>query len=138
MDRTIFSIAGAVVAVFFALWVVRRTVLSQVRYVIGRDSFRVLLGSWTVRRIRFDDIQRVRKPNRELRWKDTENWRTDGWDSHRVLVLERRSGLFPQFVITPKHRYEMRAQLRQAIAKSTGRAAPPPEPGESDEPDLDV
>lgn len=91
-------------------------------YQIGRDSLRVRLGKLVLRRIRFDDIDRVSKPHSELRWSQTENWRNTFGDSRRLLVVHRRSGLFRRLVITPKHRYEFRRQLRAAIAAKTGTA----------------
>lgn len=91
-------------------------------YQIGRDALRVRLGKLVLRRIRFDDIDRVSKPHSELRWSQTENWRNTFDDSRRLLVVHRRSGMFRRFVITPKHRYEFRRQLRAAIAAKTGAA----------------
>jgi hypothetical protein len=126
------SAFGAVLLAFWG-W---REVASRMRYVIGRDSFRVMLGERTLRRILYSDIERVHKPYRELRWTETENWRTSRFDRHRVLVLERKTGFFRKFVITPKHRYEMRSQLREAIAKSTGRAMESVAPEFEDDTDL--
>ena len=39
-------------------------------------------------------------------------------------------------MITPKHRYEMRRQLRDAIAKSTGRAMESVAPESEDDTDV--
>lgn len=132
MDPRVPVVAVSAVAVLGGAFLAWRLMASRLRYVIGRDSFRVMLGGLTVRRILFEDIERVRKPRRELRWTETENWRTTWLDHHRLLILERRSGWFRKFVITPRRRYEMRAQLREAIAKSTGRAT------EAGDPDTDL
>ncbi len=136
MPPTSLIIAGSVlVTALLAFWAWRE-VASRMRYVIGRDSFRVMLGERTLRRIPYSDIERVHKPYRELRWTETENWRTSRFDRHRILVLERKSGFFRKFVITPKHRYEMRRQLRDAIAKSTGRAMESVAPEAEDDTDV--
>jgi hypothetical protein len=106
----------------------------NLRYQIGRSSLRVTLGYLTVRRIEFTDIERVDKPRRELRWVDTENWRNTFDDSRRLLVVHRRSGWWRKFVITPKHRYQFRRQLRAAVAQSRGEA---PETGPDDADETD-
>lgn len=106
----------------------------NLRYQIGRTSLRVLLGSVTVRRIDLSDIERVDKPRRELRWRETENWRNTFDDSRRLLVVHRRTGWWRKFVITPKHRYEFRRQLRAAVAEARGEE-PDTSPDESDETD---
>ena len=101
-------------------------------YQISRDVLRVRLGKLVLRRIYFDDIDRVSKPHSELRWSQTENWRNTFDDSRRLLIVHRRSGLFRRFVITPKHRYEFRRQLHAAIAAKTG-TAPASDEGDRDE-----
>lgn len=121
----------AALAVTALLWTSGKARLS---YHIGRSSLRIQLGRVTVRRIDFTDIERVDKPRRELRWLETENWRNTFDDSRRLLVVHRRRGWFRKLVITPRHRYEFRRQLRGAIAEATGQVLPPvvEEPAESD------
>lgn len=106
----------------------------NLRYQIGRSSLRVQLGSLTVRRLDLSDIERVDKPRRELRWRDTENWRNTFDDSRRLLIVHRRTGWCRKFVITPKHRYEFRRQLRAAVAEARGEV-PDNTPDEADETD---
>ncbi len=131
MDRRMVLEFLASVTGLGMIWLTWRTVVaSRFNYVIGRDSFRVMIGRLTLRRIRFADISSVRMPRRDLRWMESENWRTTYWDAHRMLVLERKSGVFRKFTITPKHRYAVRSQLREAIAKSTGQASLPDTPEE--------
>ena len=112
-------VAGVSLVSFWAWY----ELVTRIRYVVGRDSLRVVLFGRTLRRIPFEDIERVRKPSRPPAWSETENWRSAPFDRHRMLILERRTGWFRKFVITPRHRYELRRQLRDAIAKSTGRDA---------------
>lgn len=106
--------ATALAAIWIGVWYWFRT---RLRYVIGRTSLRVVLGKVTVRRVPFEEIRRIRKPRGSLPWHLTENLRNGYFDSHRVLVLERRVGWFPWFVITPSRRYEFRTQLREAMAR---------------------
>jgi len=107
--------AGAAAVVIWAgLWYWFRT---RLRYVIGQTSLRVVFGKTTVRRVPFEEILRIRKPRRNPPWRLTENWRNGFFDHHRVLILERRTGWFPWFVITPARRYEFRSQLRDAMAR---------------------
>jgi hypothetical protein len=115
---------GAVV-----VWLLARR---QLEYHIGRTSLRVRLGRLTLRKIHYSDIARVSKPRRDFSWWTSENWRTVFRGSHRMLMIERRSGLFRRFVITPRHRYEFREKLRAAIAASTGTALPQDSDGDSD------
>ena len=111
--------AGAAAAVIWAgLWYWFRT---RLRYVIGQTSLRVVFGKTTVRRVPFEEILRIRKPRRNPPWRLTENWRNGFFDHHRVLILERRTGWFPWFVITPARRYEFRSQLRDAMARHGSR-----------------
>lgn len=107
-------IGVAVAAVWAGVWYWFRT---RLRYVIGQSSLRVVFGKATVRRILYEDIIRIRKPRHTPPWRLTENWRNGFFDSHRVLILERSTGWFPWFVITPSRRYEFRAQLRDAMAR---------------------
>ena len=127
------AVALATVAVLAFVW---SGCKRNLQYQIGRSSLRVKLGRLTVRRVPFADIERVDKPRRELRWSDTENWRNVFDDSRRLLVVHRRSGWLRKFVITPKHRYEFRRQLRAAVAEALGEM-PPPETEDIAETDED-
>lgn len=109
-----FLMGVAVAALGVGVWYWFRT---RLRYVIGQSSLRVVFGKTTVRRVPFEQIRRIQKPRGSLPWHRTENWRNGFFDSHRVLVLERNTGLFPWFVITPSRRYEFRSQLRDAMAR---------------------
>jgi len=65
----------------------------------------------------YEEILRIRKPRHTPPWRLTENWRNGFFDNHRVLVVERRRGVFPWLVITPARRYEFRTRLREAMAR---------------------
>jgi len=90
---------------------------SRLHYVIGKTSLRVVFGRFTVRRVPYEEILRISKPRHTPPWRLTENWRNGFFDNHRVLVVERRRGVFPWLVITPARRYEFRTRLREAMAR---------------------
>ena len=115
LSAGILGFVGLLVLVWF--WASAK---QRMGYQIGRTALRVKLGRLTLRRIGFTDIDRVSKPHNELRWVETENWRNTFGDSRRLLVIHRKSGWFRRFVITPKHRYEFRRQLRAAVSTATG------------------
>lgn len=94
----------------------------RLRYVIGQKTLRVMLGGLTLRRIGFDDIKRISTPHSDPAWSKSENWRNTFHGTHRLLVIQRKSGRFPKFVVTPRLRYEFREQLRTAIARANGFA----------------
>jgi len=91
---------------------------SRVRYVIGRSSLRVMCLGVTLRRIPFTDIERASTPKREAGWTTTESWRNTWSPDHRELVVHRRTGWRRRVLITPKHRYAFRAELRTALEKA--------------------
>lgn len=105
---------------FVVLWLLAK---GRMEYHIGKNAFRVRLGRLTLRRIPFSEIVRVSKPRRNHSWFTTENWRNVFRDSHRLLMIERRSGVFRRLMITPRHRYEFQERLRIAIQESLGAEA---------------
>ena len=113
-------LAGA--AGLLGLWALRLWLRCQATYHVGRSSFRIRIFGLTVRRILYTDIERVSKLRRHYSWWDLEDWTNTLSASRREMVLHRRSGLFRKLVITPTHRYELRSQLRAAIAEATGQA----------------
>lgn len=118
---------GLVALIGTAVWL-----RSRIRYVIGRSSLRVMCLGVTVRRIAFTDIEKVSKPKRESGWTTTETWRNT-WDpDHRELVVHRRTGWRRRVLITPKHRYAFRAELRAAVEKA-GQSMEQEEDGELEE-----
>ena len=107
--------AGVLLLVAVLVWL-----RSQIRYVVGRNSLRVMCCGLTLRRILFTDIEKVAKPKRDAGWLQTESW-SNTWNSdHRELVVHRRTGWRRRVRITPKHRYAFRAELRAAIEKAGG------------------
>ncbi len=112
-------IAVATLVLLVAAWSV---VKLRLRYVIGQKTLRVMLGGLTLRRIGLDDIRRISTPHSDPEWSKSENWRNTFQGTHRLLVIQRKSGRFRKFVVTPRLRYEFREQLRTAIARANGLA----------------
>jgi len=104
---------GLAVVVGTACWL-----RSRIRYVIGRSSLRVMCLGVTLRRLPFTDIEKASKPKREAGWMTTESWRNTWNPAHRELVVHRRTGWRRRVLITPKHRYAFRAELRAALEKA--------------------
>gem|GEM_PF-571264 len=103
-----------------ALLVLRIILLCRIRYRIGRGELRIRLFGVTLRRIRYDDIERVSKPRRRHGRLQYENWTNALHAEHRELVIHRHSGLRRKLLITPGNRYEFRKSLETAIAAAGG------------------
>jgi hypothetical protein len=72
----------------------------------------VRLGGWVVRRIRFNDIQAVDvQPWSQVLWSWHEHW--TNFAPMRFVVLRRRSGLVPTFVINPPDPDGFAVELRR-------------------------
>jgi len=76
-------------------------------YELADDELRVKLGPWTVRRIRYADVEAVRSGHPF--W--NEHW-TNIWP-WRFLTLRRKSGIIRNFVINPADRDAFAAELRR-------------------------
>lgn len=67
-------------------------------YVLGDDGLQVQLGPWTIRRIRYDDIEEV-QPGYAL-W--NEHW-CNVWP-FRYVTIRRESGWIRNFLVNPPDR----------------------------------
>src|SRR5262245_21317155 len=99
------SLAGAFVLIGFVFWA--RT---QLRYRIGRRYLLVSFFGLPVRWVRLSNIEHVGK--RRTAW--GEHWWNTWRPFRRKLVVHRRRGLLKDFVITPRFRYEFKADLERA------------------------
>jgi len=68
-----------------------------IHYQLGAEGLEVLVGRWPVRRIRYDDIESVRRGYRF--W--NEHWTSRIDISRTAVTIRRRSGIMKNFVITP-------------------------------------
>jgi hypothetical protein len=120
MNPWLWAVAGLIVLAVvggFLAWLKTR-----IRYAVGRTSLRILCFGMTLRQIPFSEIERISKPRREGGLLDTVSW-VNTWDpSHREMVVHVRSGWRRRILITLKHRYAFRSELRAAMEKA-GRAA---------------
>lgn len=107
------------VLVFAALWAVALTILgcwlkTQLYYRIGSTHVKVLLFGITMRKVALADIRRIskREPTRA-----SENWTNVFKTNHRILTINRYTGLRKSIVITPSNRYVFLADLEKAIQR---------------------
>jgi hypothetical protein len=90
---------------------------TRLRYRITKSHLAVTLFGLPIRRVRLTNIERVTK--RHARW--AEHWWNTWRPFRRRLMICRRRGLCKNMVITPKYRYEFKAELERAVL----RASPP-------------
>jgi len=101
-------LAGALLVCVLLFWL-----RYQFRYLITPKHLRITLFGICVRRVALTDIEFVTK--RRSGW--GEHWWNTWRPWRRRLVVRRRRGWFKDFVITPKLRYEFKAELELAIQK---------------------
>jgi len=107
---------------------------TKFQYRITSTHLEVTIFGACVRRIALSDIRGISA--RRLR---PEEWGEQWWNtlrpSRRFLTIRRRSGWLRYFVITPKHRYIFRAELKAAMA---GLKLPTPIAEDTDGPDKET
>jgi hypothetical protein len=89
--------------------------ITKIDYRITSANLEVTLWGVCVRRIAISNIRSI-----SARRLHAEEWGEQWWNTHqpsrRFLTLRLRSGLFRYFVITPRHRYVFRSELKAAMA----------------------
>ena len=88
--------------------------MRQLHFRIGSRHLKVMLFGMVIRKIELTDIAYAskREPKGAAeRWLST--WKT----THRMLVIERKSGLRKYFCITPQNRYVFLADLKAAVRR---------------------
>lgn len=88
--------------------------MTQLHFRIGSRHLKVVLLGFTVRRILLADIAYASK--REPKGM-AERWYSTFKTSHRLLVIERKGGLFKYVCITPQNRYVFLADLKAAVRR---------------------
>lgn len=88
--------------------------MRQLHFRIGSRHLKVLLFGMAIRKIELSDIAYVSK--REPKGA-AEKWFSTWKTSHRLLVIERKSGLRKYFCITPQNRYVFLADLKSAVRR---------------------
>ena len=101
---------GAVGLLLLLLFVCMR----QLHFRIGSRHLKVILFGFAIRKIELTDIAYASK--REPKGA-AERWYSTFKTSHRLLVIERKTGLRKYFCITPQNRYVFLADLKNAVRR---------------------
>ena len=98
-------------AALVALAAVIHGMVTHLRYGITERALEVRLFGVPLRRIQLEDIRFIttHRPGLCERWANTLAIRK------RELFIQRRTGLFKNFLITPARRYEFKHELERAI-----------------------
>ena len=88
--------------------------MRQLHFRIGCRHLKVMLFGIAIRKIALTDIAYVSK--REPKGA-AERWLSTWKLSHRLLVVERKTGLRKYFCITPQNRYVFLADLKAAVRR---------------------
>jgi hypothetical protein len=136
MKLAFLCFAGAVIFLLLLAWC-----MTQIHFRIGSRHLKVLLFGMTIRRVALANIAYASK--REPRG-FAERWYSTLKTSHRLLTIERKSGVIRHFCITPQNRYVFLADLKSAVrrvdpkaewaALRTGEDSPAAAPATSPEP----
>src|SRR5205085_1966193 len=109
MKLILFGVGGPFAFVVLVLWM-----MTKLQYRIGGQHLKILLFGVALRKIPLGDIKRVskRRPSRAA-----EYWYNTLQPSHRLLAIQRNSGLRKYVVISPRNRYIFLADLQKAIQR---------------------
>jgi hypothetical protein len=109
MKLALICAGGLVFLLLLLFWCMR-----QLHFRIGSRHLKVMLFGIAIRRIDLTDIAYVSK--REPKGA-AERWLSTFKTSHRLLVIERKTGLRKYFCITPQNRYVFLADLKSAVRR---------------------
>ena len=109
MKLAFMCLGGTVLLLLLLLWC-----MTQIHFRIGSRHLKIMLFGLAIRRIDLTDIAYVSK--REPRGA-AERWYSTLKTTHRVLVIERKTGLRRFVCITPQNRYVFLADLKNAIRR---------------------
>lgn len=109
MRLAVFCLTGAAFLLVFLWWC-----MTQLHFRIGSRHLKVILFGIAVRRIALTDIAYASK--REPKGL-AERWCSTLKTSHRLLTIERKTGLRKYFCITPQNRYVFLADLKSAVRR---------------------
>jgi hypothetical protein len=114
------------VGAWLGLVVILLFLLSRIDYRIGPKHLKVTLLGIPIRRLRLDNIRNIHT----RRVRVAEKWHNQLFAKpDRILVIEKRRGLFKSFVITPEQRFVFKMELDRAIRTFMGL---PPGPTAAD------
>ena len=109
MKLALLCLGGAAILLLLLWWCMR-----QIHFRIGSRHLKVMLFGIAIRRIELTDIAYVSK--REPKG-TAERWYSTLKTSHRLLVIERKTGLRKYFCITPQNRYVFLSDLKSAVRR---------------------
>jgi hypothetical protein len=109
MKLIVFGAAGLFAFILLTAWM-----MTNLQYRIGSQHLKILLFGAVLRRVALTDIKRIskRRPSRPA-----EYWYNTLHPSHRVLAIQRNSGLRKFVVISPRNRYVFLSDLQNAIQR---------------------
>jgi len=90
---------------------------ATIRYRVTERHLRISWLGLPLRWVRLENIKHV--GNRPVLW--AERWPSALFDSHRMLVIRRRRGLFRNLVIKPQYPFEFKAALERASQNRLGK-----------------
>jgi hypothetical protein len=97
---------------FFALFVV--WLQTKIQYRIGSKHLKISCLGVTLRKIELTDIKRVSKRKMV---RVAEYWYSTTKPKHRLLTIQRHTGLRKFVVISPKNRYVFMSDLKNAVQR---------------------
>jgi hypothetical protein len=109
MKPALLCTAGTLL-LLLALW----WCMANLHFRIGSRYLKILLFGFPIRRIALNDIAYVSK--REPKGV-AERWYSTFKSSHRLITIERKTGLRRYICITPQNRYVFLADLKSAIRR---------------------
>lgn len=109
MKVALLCLAGTAFLLLSLYWCMRR-----LHFRIGSRHLKVMLFGMAIRKIDLTDIAYVSK--REPKGA-AERWHSSFKTSHRLLVIERKSGWRKYFCITPQNRYVFLSDLKAAVRR---------------------
>lgn len=109
MKLIVFAATGLMFFVFFVVWL-----QTKIHYRIGSKHLKISCLGLTLRRIDLTDIKRIskRKPGGLA-----EYWYSTTRPRHRILAIQRATGLRKNIIITPRNRYVFMSDLQNAIRR---------------------
>jgi hypothetical protein len=109
MRLIVFAATGLAFFTLFVVWL-----QTHIAYRIGSKHLKIQLFGLVLRRVELTDIKRISKrPASGL----AERWYNTTRPKHRMLAIQRQSGLRKFVLISPRNRYVFMSDLQKAIQR---------------------
>jgi hypothetical protein len=109
MRLAVYCLGGPALVLLFFLWC-----MTQIHFRIGSRHLKIMLFGMAIRRIALNDIAYASKRDPKGM---AERWYSTLKTSHRLLVIERKTGIRKYVCITPQNRYVFLADLKSAVRR---------------------